>query len=143
MAHNSPLDTVSAGRPKVVLDLYEWLPPHGETSVSFHCQGLDLVVEISYDDESSEAAATLNKTIRFAGVCAFYVVASPGAEITRVQYSELRASGAVVEYTESEAARMWQDALAHRQKPIRHYQVFFLAENRRLEVFAEDCTSLE
>lgn len=141
MDHDSSVDTVSAGSPKVVLDLYEWLPAHGETTVSFRCDGLELVVEVSYDDESSGATALNKRAVRFTGVCAFYVVASPGVDLMRVKYSNMTVSGAVVEYTNSEAARMWQERLDHRQRPIRHYQVFFLAENRRLEVFAEECLS--
>lgn len=124
-----------------MLDLYEWLPPYGETAVSLRCEGLELMVEISYDVESSGVTTLEKRTVRFTGVCAFYVAASPGVDLTRVEYSEVTPSGAVVEFVDSEAAHMWQDSLGHRQRPIRHYQVFFLAENRRLEVFAEECLS--
>jgi hypothetical protein len=134
-------DALFAGGPNVVADLYEWLPPYGETAVSFRCEGLDLFVEVSYDDESNGVAEEKKRTVRFSGVCAFYVAACPGVDLTCVKYSDGTGSGAVVEYTESEAARMWREKLEHRQRPIRHFQVFFLAENRRLEVFAEECVS--
>ena len=58
--------------------------------------------------------------------------------MSRVTYANIDVSGALVVYPDSEATRLWQRRLSHRQKPLQHYQIFFLAENTRLEVFAEE-----
>lgn len=111
MPHDSSIQALSAGSPKVVLDLYDWLPPHGETTVSFRCEGLELIVEVAYDQESSGETPSGNLAIRFSGVCAFFVVVSPGVEMTRVNYDNMDVSGALVVYPNSEAARLWQGVL--------------------------------
>lgn len=138
MLHDSSVKAVSAGSPEVVLDLYDWLPPYGETAVSFRSEGLELVVELAYDQEGPGETSSGQLAIRFSGVCGFSVISSPGLELSRVKYDNIDVSGALVLYPDSEAGRLWQGVLNHRQQSIQHYQIFFLAENKRLEVFAEE-----
>jgi hypothetical protein len=122
-----------ASKPKRVVDLYDWLPTYGETRVEFVARELTLQVEVFYDSASGSEE---KKKLVFGGVCAFFVSSVPGVELLRFQYEGTDASGALVEFENSEAARMWRESAPWRS--TRHYQVFFLAANMRLEVFAEE-----
>jgi hypothetical protein len=125
-----------AKKTKVVFDLYMWLPHYGETRIEFTAKDRQLEVAVFYDNEADSESS---KTITFSGVAWFMVSAVPGVEITKCNYDGIDATGSLIEFEHSEAALMWQNCLPWRDKIVRHYQVFFLSENKRLEVFAEEC----
>lgn len=125
-----------------VMDPYDWLPSYGETKVSFRYESSTLDTEIFYDHEADDRTETRKKVLRFSGVCAFFVAASPGVEITCINYTGRAASGELVEYLQSDGACLWRDHLKTKSQ-IRHFQMFFMSANKRLEVFAEDWQLLE
>lgn len=127
-----------ATNPKRIADLYEWLPSYGETRVEIVTRELTLEVDIFYD---SESGSERRKKLVFNGVCSFAMSSVPGAELMRIKYEGIDASGALVEFENSEAAQAWREHATW--KGTRHYQVFFLAANKRLEVFAEECRLAE
>jgi hypothetical protein len=57
----------------------------------------------------------------------------PGVSLLNVTFEKV-AIGHLVEYEDSEAARAWSE---HFHRRIRHFQLFFLYENQRLDVFGE------
>jgi hypothetical protein len=127
-----------AGRWVKVLDPYDWLPGYGESSVTLHAEGLELLVGVSYD---ADGEATQCRTLHFDKVCAFYKASFPGPYllgIARDGQGEAPPLGTLLEYPDSEAAARWRDHLGGRM--VRHYQLVFLAENILLEVFAGGVT---
>jgi len=123
-------------KPKRIIELNEWLPSYGETSVALKTQGLQLVLSVTYDGEREEQV----KQIEFDGVSSFFVSSVPGVDLLKCTYEEIDISGSLIEFENSEAAKMWQVSV---KRPIRHYQIFFLAENKRIEVFAEEVRLIE
>jgi hypothetical protein len=57
-----------------------------------------------------------------------------------IDYETIQAQdvGALIEYKESAPADAWSLHFGLNSKKIRHFQLFFLSENKRLEVFAKD-----
>ena len=125
---------MKASKPSIVLNLYDWLPPYGETKVIFKLEGSDLAAQIQYD--SPDKTAELQKIILFKEVYSTLITSVPGVKVTAIEYSKADLSGGLVEYQESEAALNWTQQLAWRKSPVRHFQLFFQSENRKLEVFA-------
>ena len=123
---------MQTGEFKTLMDLYEWLPPYGETSISTRFDGNELSVDVVYDDEDSSSERS--KTIRFTGVCSFMISLIPGVNLSALIFENIPQSGHLVEYENSEAAKAWTEYLKYRQ--VRHYRVYFSSENRFLEVFA-------
>lgn len=114
------------------LDLYDWLPPYGENSVSLFNEGLMLSLSINYDGENS----ILSRKLIFEGVCNFYQASFPGLYTLNISHVDDKVclAGAVIEYENSEAARFWSQHLNGRD--IKHFRVIFLSENVQFEIFA-------
>ena len=68
-----------ASKPKEVLNLYEWLPPYGETSVSFRMPEAHLEVDVFYDYRSEGPTQLRKKTLIFTQVCFFHGVVVSGS----------------------------------------------------------------
>jgi len=137
-------NSLVASKPKVVFDLYEWLPSYGESKVFFRTTAeSSLEVEILYDVSSEGAKLSKKKSILFDGVCSFCVSACPGVSVTSIDYHGSVEPGALMEFTDSEPARLWQRHFSWRKNLIRHFDLFFMAENLRLEVFAEECRLID
>lgn len=133
------MESFSTGRGTVVLDLREVLPPQGETAVAVNAEGETLSLVIRYDVADAGSGEEV-RVVNFSGVCSYIVATFPGANLFRIGEVDVSALGNLVEYQRSDAAREWQARLEHRRRPIRHYQVVFLTENRRIDVFAESCS---
>lgn len=125
---------MESGRPIVVLYLYEWLPGHGENSVTMRSQGLDWVVEIEYDDVSQKGLWKRN--LRFNGVRCFYQASFPGPSLLATDCQAGNTLGSLVEYPESEAAVAWNEHFSN-TCTIKHYAIWFMSENLVIQVFAE------
>lgn len=123
-----------AQNPKSVFDLYEWLPSYGETTVEVSTIAQSLVVAVAYELDSGLEG---NRKLIFDGVSSFLISGVPGIELMRITYDAVEDTGAVVEFENSEAAVMLRETTPW--KHVRHYQVYFLSTNKRLEVFAEQC----
>ncbi len=125
-----------AGLGKEVLDLYEWLPPHGENQVSLSTKAAEreLLVTVRYDGEAGQ----VQRDLHFKAVSAFYRAAFPGPDMLNLSYStgSGTAVGSLIVYPDSEAAAAWT---AHYGdgRVVKHYSLAFLAENILLVVFAE------
>lgn len=129
---------MKAKNPVEVLDLYEWLPGYGETSVELITHGRDLKLSISYDGETD---TLLSRVLTFHGVCGFNWSASPGVDTSNIEYDKSQNShyvfGSLIEYTDSDAAKAWVAHFGRYLRVVKHYSVGFLAENYMLRVFAE------
>jgi hypothetical protein len=121
------------GRGIEALDLYEWLPGHGENAVAIRTEGADLIVTVAYDCD----AGVSERQLRFASVCSFYAQAFPGPSMLGLDGGEaaLLLRGVLVEYPDSDAALAWSQHFRDARR-VRHYSVVFLAENRLLVVLA-------
>lgn len=124
---------MKTGRGIESLDLYEWLPGHGENTVAMRTEGADLIVAVAYDCD----VAIRQRELRFASVCSFYSQVFPGPSMLGLDGGEaaLLLRGVLVEYPDSEAAIAWNQHFRDSRK-VRHYSVAFLAENRLLVVLA-------
>jgi uncharacterized membrane-anchored protein len=125
---------MNVGYGLAVLNPYEWLPSHGETSVALIMKGGDLSVIISYDGAARQA----EKEMRFKAVCEFDFASIPGPNLLSLTSDEKRTTslGSLVQYPESEAALAWTKHFGNRRN-VKHYGLVFLAENRKLVVFAD------
>ena|SRR5712692_9276050 len=122
-----------AGLFKSVLNLYDWLPAQGELRTTIRYGGTDVFVDVVFEDGNDSTEKMM--TIGFTGVCCFYVSAFPGISLLNIEYEKNAPLGNLLEFEESEAAKAWSEHFQYRK--IRHFQVYFLSDNRRLEVFAE------
>lgn len=124
-----------ASNPSVVIDLNSLLPPEGENEVSFECDKSRLRITVKYDNDSN---ITVDKNIKivFDGVVQMHYSTVPGVELFNVQY-KANAVGKVIEYKYSEAASAWS---AHFGWAVRHYHVYFLNTNKRIDVFSTECS---
>src|SRR5215471_11391861 len=114
---------LKAGRPRTVLDPYEWLPGYGESGVQIRTEkGSCWTVEITYDDESR--SKLWKRNLRFSGVCSFYQASFPGVNTLALHLEASEDLGSLVEYPESEAALEWRK---HFQNlfAIKHYLIYF------------------
>lgn len=123
---------MQAGQFQSMMNPYEWLPSEGEIRISLRLEVGELFVDVVYQGEDD--ATEMCKTIKFVGVCSFYISSMPGVNLLAVNFEKVPFSGHLVEYTESEAALAWTEHLKYRQ--VRHFQIYFMSENKRLEVFA-------
>ena len=124
-----------AGKFKPVMNLFEWLPPQGELRTVLRHDGAELHVEVFYEDESD--ATEKSKAIVFTGVCSFFASSTPGVDLLALHYDQVAMDGSLVEFEDSEAAMAWSEHFQYRR--VRHFQLYFLYANQRLEVFAEAC----
>jgi hypothetical protein len=124
---------MKVGRGIEALDLYQWLPGHGENAVAMRTEGVDLIVTVAYDGDSG----VRERELRFTSVCSFYAQAFPGPSMLGLDDGEaaLLLRGALVEYPDSEAAIVWSRHFRGSRR-VRHYSVVFLAENRLLVVLS-------
>jgi hypothetical protein len=128
---------MNVGSAEVLINLYDWLPPYGETKVRLSCDGLLLDVDVFFD--STERDELEKKTLRFRNTCFFSLSSSPGVDMCRYSCDmNLAASGALIEFQKSDAVEAWQEHFGIGTREIRHFQLFFLSENKRLDVLAED-----
>jgi hypothetical protein len=124
-----------AGSPEVICDLYEWLPSYGESKVTCSFEGMDLRVTVFYDGASPDSE---RKVLHFSGVCAFALSAFPGEAPMSFECTDSKAPlGSLVEYKQSEAAERWRAHFGVADRRIRQFQVIFMSDNTRLDVFAE------
>src|SRR5438552_4153534 len=125
---------MKSGAPAVVHNLYDWLPGYGENEVSISSTGLEARVTVVYENDSGEGLWT--RTIEFAGVCCMYKASFPGPFVLPIALEPRDTLGALVEFPESDAARAWNDHFGG-NRTVRHFGVWFLAENSTVQVFGE------
>lgn len=135
------------GQPKLILDPYEWLPGYGESRVSFHSVGSDVILGIEYEKEvivdSEEIVLTLRREVAFKSVRCFIREPFPGGAIFEFygDPSEFRL-GKLTEFTDSELVRnnlkAWRSVSSHEPPKFRHFSIQFLSENLAFHVLAVD-----
>jgi hypothetical protein len=128
---------MKAGRPKMVINPYDWLPSYGENAVTLCTKGGDLSLIIGFDGADGGIS---QREFLFKGMSAFMQTAIPGINWLGITYSENDPSSlsALIEYPESEAALAWTRHYGD-GRIIRHYRIVFLSENTLVEVFAREC----
>jgi hypothetical protein len=130
------INMFSVGSPKEVLDPYEWLPGHGENSVSICSERMSLTLDVTYESDD-DAGIKLKREIIFSGVCAFYKSSFPGASaLIDVTYEGEWTIGSLVEFEFSEVADAWDEHFSGRLN-IKHYLIQFLSENIQVHILGE------
>jgi hypothetical protein len=131
---------------KVVLNPYDWMPGHGESRVIIRTgdgQPLDIHVDVYFEIVLNGKRQENKKTILFeCTYCHFFGV--PYLDLTKFDHGEdtgSRASGRLLEFEYSEPAMALQSRWP-RGTHIRHYEIYFLAANQLLTVFADGCRLL-
>ncbi len=136
------------GNPKLLHDLYEWLPVNGESKVDFRSSGTDVIIEVIYEKELDDGEEqTFKREIVFKSVHVFINSLFPGFSMFEFDskeefgYSWLRA---LSEYPDSELIAknintgLYDDAVLGR-----HFTVQFLCANVAFHVLASDVVLLE
>jgi len=124
---------MKAGNPKSVLDVYKWLPGHGENRIELRTKEHNLIIEIFYDSEKTQKEECLS--IRFVNICFYSFSSFPGVSANGIEYEKYKDFDNLVEFQKSELANKWLLELPFYNK-IRHYRIIFLSENMILEVLA-------
>lgn len=137
------------GQPKLVLDPYQWLPGYGESKVSFHSVGVDVVLEVDYEKEVSdpegvgEITLLYRRQITFKFARYFFSAPFPGA--TPFEFTGDSSDfnlGKLTEFLDSEfvkdSMRVWRSVSSHNAPNLRHFCIQFLSENIGFHVLAED-----
>lgn len=134
-------------QPRLILDPYEWLPGYGESRVSFHSVGSDVVLSIEYENEvlvnNEEVVLALRREVAFKSVRCFIREPFPGGALFEFDGdpSELRL-GKLTEFIESELVRdnlkAWRSVSSHEPPRLRHFSIQFLSENLTFHVLAVD-----
>lgn len=131
---------MQARKPIVIVDMDEWLGPHGESNVSFNLgEDMKLYVDIEYDDPVDDLPR--RRRLVYKGVHSLNVSGVPGVNVLNLVCSKgASPSGRVVEYLDSEAAQKWTDYLDRVSgAKIRHFLTYFMHANLSLTVLAVDC----
>ncbi len=128
---------MKAGSPRIVTDLYDWLPSYGENAIVLHAKGGDLSLVVEFDGSDGNEK---KREIFFKGTAAFMRAAVPGVQLLDISYPEKEplALSALVEYQESEAALAWTRHFGD-GRIIKHFSAAFLSENTLVEIFAGEC----
>lgn len=132
-SHTTGSKVMKSGRPVVALDVYEWLPGHGESHVAIRSDGLEWIVAIDYDDPAGDGV--WQRELRFHTVSCFYRASFPGPSLMAIDLQKGEGLGTLVEYPESEAAVAWRRHFGN-TRPVKHYAIWFLSENVAIQVFA-------
>ena len=130
--------TYRVSNAKEVVDPYDWLPGHGESSLIFTSEASNLTIEITYDREIDGGGSSIAKReLRFFGVCSFYKSAFPGAAgLIDVVYDTKWTIGSLIEFGHSEVADAWS-AHFFTRLGLKHYLMQFTSENVQIHVVAE------
>ena len=128
---------MNANKPIEVFDPYKLIPPHGENSITFSFNAMEFILNIFFDSEDRDRDKE-KIVIKFTKCCCFLFTLIPGIEMTSLNYETNTNIGSLVEYKESDAAKNWNIHFGHNDQRIKHYQIFFLSDNSRLELFAQN-----
>jgi hypothetical protein len=131
---------MEAGRCVEILDPYDWLPGHGENAVRTSQCGPHLSVVVEYDGKNGKPD---KKEFIFEKTAAYCQAAFPGPLSLDLTFSVKgdQFLSSLVEYPDSEAALAWVqhfEKFGHYSRIVKHYRIFFMAENIQLIVFAQN-----
>lgn len=139
---------MKVGRPAVIFDPAEWLPPEGESRVAFNSVGLGVTLSVEYEkcitgSDEQEIVNLYKREIIFGYASYFMKFPIPGRSIFQLdQQSKKRPLGPLIEFLDSEFAESCQTDDVMRfnntMPKIRHFSILFLSENLRFDVLAEE-----
>ncbi len=133
------------GRPKLILDPYEWLPGYGESKVSFRSAGVDLIFDVDYEKEifvnHEDVVLALRREITFTYARCFIREPFPGGSIFEFEGAQSEfALGKLTEFTYSEwlrdSLKKWNIMSSQEPPAFRHFSIQFLSENITFDVLA-------
>ncbi|NWB51308.1 hypothetical protein [Pseudomonas gingeri] len=135
-------------KPELVLNPYEWLPGYGESKVSFHSEGPNVLLDIEYekevlDDYGNEIVLSLKREIVFKCARAFIKVPFPESAIFEFEgESSGFRLGELTEFTQSEwvsnSLSAWCLKSSHTPPKVRHFSIQFMSENIAFHILAEE-----
>jgi len=138
------------GNPKLILDLYDWLPSDGESKVVFRSVGSDVVLDVLYENESldsdieDETIHYSKREIVFKSVKIFIKTPTPGFslfEYDSISESNKPEPGSLIEYLSTDFAKNSMKsyrAMFDRDSCERHFSVQFLSANVGFHILAEN-----
>ncbi len=156
--HRREGNIVRIGSPKLIYNPYDWLPIEGESKVSFRSEGMDAVLEISYErnlpplagDEGDidEQVIICRREIRFKRALYFVKIPFPGFLFFKYdENSEKPTVGALTEFLYSEFAQSSADVFkslsGNNVVHMRHFSIQFLSENVGFHILSEDISLSE
>lgn len=126
----------------VVCDLYQWMPGHGENSVTTSFDGSNFCIEIKYDGEAGNQCV---KTLCFEHASYHSVGSFPGVGVLEKGFpyddGEFE-SGCLKKIEDSLLAHAWEEYWTKANVPSlassSHYLIFFTSENKVIHVVASD-----
>ncbi|MFJ4248016.1 hypothetical protein [Pseudomonas sp. NPDC089741] len=126
------------GDPKQLLNPYDWLPGYGESKVNFYSDGLDVIVDITYDGIGSDAGEFLSvkRELCFKNVSCLIKLPFPERGVFEfVDDASGLALGVLTEFKKSELLEGRQAGFETER--YKHYSIQFLSENLSLHLVAE------
>jgi hypothetical protein len=128
----------------VIDDLNDWLPPYGESAVSFSSSDSRATLVVEYERRvgmNHGEIARYRRDIEYSGALYFYGTPMPGYD----PFSEPTPKfplGALVEFHESRflesCSRVWREISGRSVPRFRHFYVRFMSENRCFHVIATE-----
>ncbi|WP_155402032.1 hypothetical protein [Pseudomonas fluorescens] len=136
------------GKPKLILNPYEWLPGYGESKVSFRSVGADVILDVEYERDvpgvdGTDAVRSLRREIVFKFVRDFVRTPFPGSAFFEFDGDSSKfALGELTEFVDSELVRTSLEArrfVSGGGPPgVRHFSIQFLSEKIAFHILAED-----
>lgn len=126
---------LQAKNPKVVFDPYLYLPGYGESQLELSYKDGDLRLKVLYDDPNSNKLNSFEIVFEHA---VFHRFSScPGVDGMDIDYEHGEHLSSLTEYTKSDLNISWEKHFENMFK-FRHFNIFFLSENKRLEIVSEN-----
>lgn len=135
------------GKPKLILNPYEWLPGYGESKVSFRSVDGDVILDVEYERYASgvdgvDIVQYLRREIVFKSVQVVMRVPFPGSVFFEFEGDPIEFRlGELTEFLESELVRsnmkFCHSVYADGSSKVRHFNIQFLSENVAFHVLAE------
>lgn len=116
----------------VVFDPSRILPSYGENSISASYDGRKLLLSVFFDGANGESKISF----AFENVCFYKIGSIPGVDETIINYEKYSSISSLVEFEYSDFKNKWEENFNHLFK-LRHLKIFFLNENKFLEVICE------
>jgi hypothetical protein len=116
----------------VVFDPSEILPSYGENRISASYDGRKLLLSVFFDGADGES----NISFVFENTCFYKMGSIPGVDDTTIRYEKYNSISSLVEFEYSDFKNKWEENFNHLFK-LRHLKIFFLNENKFLEVICE------
>jgi hypothetical protein len=126
---------MKAQSPKVIFDPYQWLPSYGEKGVEVSYKESKLELKILYNNKENNTDDFIK--IEFFNVVYYSMSYFPGIDSTTIEYSKISDLSSLNEFESSDYSEKWSLSLGLDRKDLKHFILYFISANIRLEVIAK------